>query len=401
MVVHRRQQLFFPWLFALVLALFSLLAGCSLPAISAQERLFLDISLEFLDDYTLPKQKYEGTLVGGLSGITYNRQRDRFYALSDDRGIYAPARFYTLKLNLDTNELGTPEIKNIQIEDVTLLADADGQTYSNGEINPEGIAWAAPDKLYISSEGVTDKNIPPFISEVDLETGQWERSLPVPDRYIANASGEQQQQGVQENLGFESLTINPRGFGDATVDPYNLFTATEAPLAQDRNSADSGLDSDSDSQQPARNRFLQYLIGDGPPLLLAEYAYPLDIGGRWSIINSLTELLALDRGGHLLSLERSFGLVGYGAKIFQVTIGGATDTSSIASLQNNNVESLRKQLELDLGNLGITLDNLEGMTIGPRLADGTQSLILVSDDNFNDDQVTQFLLFRLNNSSQK
>lgn len=394
-MVHRRQQLFFPWLFALVLALFSLLAGCSLPAISAQERLFLDISLEFLDDYTLPKQKYEGTLVGGLSGITYDRQRDRFYALSDDRGIYAPARFYTLKLNLDTNELGTPEIKNIQIEDVTLLADADGQTYSNGEINPEGIAWAAPDKLYISSEGVTDKNIPPFISEVDLETGQWQRSLPVPDRYIANASGEQQRQGVQENLGFESLTINPRGFGDATVDPYNLFTATEAPLAQDRNSADSGLDSDSDSQQPARNRFLQYLIGDGPPLLLAEYAYPLDIGGRWSIINSLTELLALDRGGHLLSLERSFGLVGYGAKIFQVTIGGATDTSSITSLQNNNVESLRKQLELDLGNLGITLDNLEGMTIGPRLADGTQSLILVSDDNFNNDQVTQFLLFRL------
>lgn len=400
MVVYRRQQLFFPWLFALVLVLFTLLAGCSLPAISAQERLFLDISLEFLDDYTLPKQKYEGTLVGGLSGITYDRQRDRFYALSDDRGIYAPARFYTLKLNLDTNELGSPEIKNIQIEDVTLLLDADGQTYSNGEINPEGIAWAAPNKLYISSEGVTDKNIPPFISEVDLGTGQWQRSLPVPDRYIANASGEQQQ-GVQENLGFESLTINPRGFGDATVDPYNLFTATEAPLAQDRNSADSGSDSGSDSQQPARNRFLQYLIGDGPPLLLAEYAYPLDIGGRWSIINSLTELLALDRGGHLLSLERSFGLVGYGAKIFQVTIGGATDTSSIASLQDNNVESLRKQLELDLGNLGITLDNLEGMTIGPRLADGTQSLILVSDDNFNEDQVTQFLLFRLNNSSQK
>ncbi|NER38605.1 MAG: esterase-like activity of phytase family protein [Oscillatoria sp. SIO1A7] len=391
-MLHRRQQLFFPWLFALVLALFTLLAGCSLPTISAQERLFLDISLEFLDDYTLPKQRYEGTLVGGLSGITYDRQSDRFYALSDDQGIYAPARFYTLKLNLDTNELGTPEIKNIQIEDVTLLADADGQTYSNGEINPEGIAWAAPDKLYISSEGVTDKNVAPFISEVDLETGRWQRSLPVPDRYIANASGEQRQ-GVQENLGFESLTINPRGFGDATVDPYNLFTATEAPLAQDRNSA--GLDSGSDSPQPARNRFLQYLIGDGPPLLLAEYAYPLDIGGRWSIINSLTELLALDRGGHLLSLERSFGLVGYGAKIFQVTTAGATDTTSIASLQNNNVQSLRKQLELDLGNLGITLDNLEGMTIGPRLADGTQSLILVSDDNFNDDQATQFLLFRL------
>ena len=397
-MLNRLQQQSLFWLLALGLAFFALLAGCSLPTVSAQERLFLDISLEFLDDYTLPKQKFEGTPVGGISGITYDRQRDRFYALSDDRGIYAPARFYTLQLNLETNDFGTPGIKNIQIEDVTFLADADGQTYISGEINPEGIAWAAPNKLYISSEGVTDKNIPPFINEVDRETGQWQRSLPVPDRYIANASGEQQQRGVQENLGFESLTINPRGFGDATVDPYNLFTATEAPLAQDRNLSSSDSDSDSDSEQPARNRLLQYLIGDGPPLLLAEYAYPLDIGGRWSIINSLTELLALDRGGHLLGLERSFGLVGYGAKIFQVTTAGATDTSSIASLQGN-VESLRKELLLDLGTLGIALDNLEGMTLGPRLADGSQSLILVSDDNFNDDQATQFLLFRLKNNN--
>jgi hypothetical protein len=35
------------------------------------------------------------------------------------------------------------------------------------------------------------------------------------------------------------------------------------------------------------------------------------------------------------------------------------------------------------------------MTLGPRLADGSRSLILVSDDNFNPNQVNQFLLFRL------
>jgi hypothetical protein len=36
------------------------------------------------------------------------------------------------------------------------------------------------------------------------------------------------------------------------------------------------------------------------------------------------------------------------------------------------------------------------MTLGSRLPDGSQSLVLVSDDNFNEAQVTQFLLFRLN-----
>ena len=50
----------------------------------------------------------------------------------------------------------------------------------------------------------------------------------------------------------------------------------------------------------------------------------------------------------------------------------------------------------DFQQLGIYVDNIEGMTLGPRLSDGSQSLILVSDDNFNEEQVTQFWLFRLN-----
>jgi hypothetical protein len=50
---------------------------------------------------------------------------------------------------------------------------------------------------------------------------------------------------------------------------------------------------------------------------------------------------------------------------------------------------------LDLNTLGITIDNVEGMALGAKLPDGSQSLWIVSDDNFNKDQVTQFLLFRL------
>jgi len=35
------------------------------------------------------------------------------------------------------------------------------------------------------------------------------------------------------------------------------------------------------------------------------------------------------------------------------------------------------------------------MAIGPQLPDGSISLVLISDDNFNDAQMTQLLLFRL------
>ena len=55
----------------------------------------------------------------------------------------------------------------------------------------------------------------------------------------------------------------------------------------------------------------------------------------------------------------------------------------------------RKTLLLDLDELGIPLDNVEGMTFGPRLPDGRRSVVLVSDNNFAASQFTQFLLFAL------
>jgi hypothetical protein len=116
-----------------------------------------------------------------------------------------------------------------------------------------------------------------------------------------------------------------------------------------------------------------------------------------AMYHGLTELLAVDQGGHFLSLERSFGENGFTVKLFQLATGGATDISAIASLQGNprGIQSIYKQLVLDLTTTGIKLDNLEGMTLGPRLPDGSQSLILISDDNFNPQQVTQLLLFRI------
>jgi hypothetical protein len=59
------------------------------------------------------------------------------------------------------------------------------------------------------------------------------------------------------------------------------------------------------------------------------------------------------------------------------------------------VRPAQNTLLFDLGSLGIPLDNVEGMTLGPKLPDGRQSLVLVSDNNFAASQSTQFLLFAL------
>jgi hypothetical protein len=339
-----------------------------------------------LDEYKLPQTDFADTPVRGLSALSYDRQRDRFYALSDDRSEQAPARFYTLKLRLDT---ATPAVRidQVEIEKVTDLRGEDGDFYARGTIDPEGLALSPRHSVFVSSEGVARDGIPPFVDEFDLETGRWQQKLPIPQRFIPQQlAGE--AQGVQDNLGFESLTLNPGGYSPTWLEPFRLFTATEYLLSQD---VDPTV-----VDRPPYSRFLHYLVGDQISTLISEHLYPID-PPPLAAINGLTELVVLDQGGHFLSLERSFGIAGSGARIFQIATGGATDTSSISSLKGDlsGIVPISKRLLLDLRDLNVPLDNLEGMTLGPQLPDGTRSLILVSDDNFNDNQMTQFLLFRL------
>ena len=382
-----------------------------MPQINAEDRLFLNLSLEFLGEYRLPKMEFDGTAVGGLSGITYDRQRDRFYIISDDRSEYAPARFYTAKLVLGETSNGEESgfgIQTVEIERVTTLLGEDGNPFPTGTIDLEGIALSPQRSLYISSEGVTSQGIAPFIDEFDLETGQWQRRLPIPDRYRP-VIVEDQPFGVQDNLGFEALTISANGYGVGQIEPFRLFAATESALRQDiaPNTIEALPSPNVDPQDPSNAgesaqaqpaRFLHYLVGEDLPTLLAEHLYWVEAPPDSGAMNGLVDLLPLGQGGHLLSLERSFGWqVGFNAQIFQLVAGDATDISGVPQLSGDltGITPIHKRLLLNLADLGMPLDNLEGMIAGPQLPDGTQSLVLVSDDNFNDLQTTQFLLFRL------
>ena len=54
-----------------------------------------------------------------------------------------------------------------------------------------------------------------------------------------------------------------------------------------------------------------------------------------------------------------------------------------------------KKLLLDMDTLGFTTYNIEGVTWGPDLPNGHHTLVFVSDDNFLEGQVSQFLLFEV------
>ncbi|MBF2080282.1 MAG: esterase-like activity of phytase family protein, partial [Synechococcales cyanobacterium T60_A2020_003] len=200
------------------------LTSCSLPQVRAEDRLFLDISLDFLDAYELTTE-FEGVPVGGLSGWVYDRPRDRLYAVSDDRSNVAPARFYTLKLSVEDRE-GAIAIQSVNVESVTTLTE-NGEPYPPGAIDAEGIALSPRQSVFISSEGAADAGIPPFIHEFDLTTGELRRRLRIPDRYIPQEV-DGQPQGVQDNAGFEALTICSGGFEANYQEPFRLFVGTES-----------------------------------------------------------------------------------------------------------------------------------------------------------------------------
>ncbi|HIK43415.1 MAG TPA: esterase-like activity of phytase family protein [Leptolyngbyaceae cyanobacterium M65_K2018_010] len=363
------------------------LTSCALPQIKAEERLFLPVTVDLLDVYTLPRQEFQGTTVGGLSALAYDRSRDRFLALSDDRGQFGPPRLYELAITLDSTGSQPPRFDSITIEQVTPLLDSEGQPYPPGSLDPEGLALSPRNTLLISSEGDERVNAPPLLGEFDRPSGQVMTSFRIPNRFLPD-DGESPTQGVRNNLSFESLAVNAAPGAVGQTEPFRLFVATESALLQDY---------EADPAQPLYCRFLHYLIGTDQSTLIAEHAYPLDLEPAGAVSHGLTELLVLDQGGHFLALERSYGLRGFAVKLFQLATGGATDISTVTSLKGGleGLSPIRKQLVLDFAIAPFTVDNLEGMALGPRLPDGSQSLILISDNNFDGDRPTQLVLLRL------
>ncbi|MBD2493384.1 esterase-like activity of phytase family protein [Nostoc sp. FACHB-280] len=336
-------------------------------------------SIDFIGEAILPKGlSFQKTEVGGLSGITYDAKNDLYYAISDDRGQKAPARFYTFKIDLSKGLLENSDVVPVG---VTMLLNEDGKNFLPGTTDTEGIALTNQDTVFISSEGDREKLINPFIKEFSLASGKSMTTLKIPRKFLPD---KQAKMGIRNNLAFESLTITPNH--------QHLFTATENALIQDGSVAKPNVGT------PCR--ILQYNLFTQQPesefLYQTEPVAPLlDITGKFA--SGLPDLLALDNQGHFLSLERSFTGLGFAIFLFQVSSADADDIRNIDSLfrTSRNIHPVKKKLLFDLRTLDVALDNLEGLTLGPWLPNGQRSLILVSDNNFNSLQRTQFLAFQL------
>jgi 3-phytase len=92
-------------------------------------------------------------------------------------------------------------------------------------------------------------------------------------------------------------------------------------------------------------------------------------------------------------LERTWVAgAGYKVRLFDATTRGATDVRAMESMAGQSVTPMRKKLVADFDTLGLSaVDNTEGMTWGPDLPSGERLLVLVSDDNFAQEAITQIV----------
>ena len=353
---------------------FVFLTACSVPQVSAESRFFVDLSLNFLEKYELSKFILFNDQPGGtFSSLTYKipgygnptDEGIRFYGLTD-----ASAKIQTIKFDL--NPSGSMNLQDISLENSTILKNQQNQPLSDSQLYPDSIAFSPRNSVFISTKTLEKSELPPSIAEYDLTTGQLKNTVPLSSFYLPQFKDSDQIRGIEPQFGFKALTISPDGFSPDGRDPFRLFTVTEKPLIQDR-----------DPEDETKLRLLHYVIADRASFLVSETLYLLDKTSQ-KLVN-----IVAGQSGIFLSLEQS----GDSGKIYQLFTGDATDTSRIASLKGDlsKIQPVRKKLLLDLQDLGITVPNLTGMTLGSRLPDGSQSLVILNHQN----DGTEFLLFSL------
>lgn len=296
-----------------------------------------------------------GVRIGGLSGLDFDARAGEFYAASDDKGEYGPARYY--RVPAAGVLAGKPSATAVPLQGLA------AETY-----DLEALRLLPNGNLLLTSEGLKSSGAAPFVREYTRD-GALARSLPIPERYLPDY----RSRGIRSNLGFEGAAV--RG--------GTVSLLTESALQQDGKIADHAAG--------ASARLLRLGL-DGA--VRDEFVYRTDPLPA-SVSKGDTgnaELVALNDADYLV-IERGYDAVTKRnhVRIYWTTVSGAQAVTGVEQLRGTE-RAMAKKLVFDFASVPAVgnPDNVEGMTFGPLLPDGRRSLVLVSDDNFNKDQKTLF-----------
>jgi hypothetical protein len=335
--------------------------------------------LNFLDEYVIADStSFQNSVIGGLSGIDYANKR--YYFVVDD---YRNPRFLTASIDLQEGQ-----IKGVNFKKVLFLKDSSQVFYQENVLDLESIFVDEETfDIHFVSEGAIKYDKNPVVFTTD-SLGRFKESYQIPENFKANSTSK-----PKHNASFEgsSKSINNKGFWVAMEgvlqsdgeDP--AFAKTQSPIRITY--------FDKKTKKPAKQFAYQ----------LANITKP----ARGNVnLNGVTAILEY-KENHFFIIERAYQN-GYGAygnviRIFEAIIASeTTNTLKINSLKETDFIPLKKRLVFNFEDIknqltaGI-IDNIEGITFGPKLANGNQSLLLISDDNFQlyGKQLNQLILLEI------
>lgn len=273
--------------------------------------------------FNLKKGKIEA---GDYSGIT--QINDSVYAIISDKGsIVIIGVKYDKKLEVT-------HIKSVEVD-------------KNRDI--EGVAYFPKhNSLLVSGEG--DQRILEYTLDGEL-TGQ---EMMIPHEF--------DKENIVRNGGFESLTYNEH--------TKQFWTTTEMPLKQDSTLNGEAV------------RLICFNEDFQPE---SQWLYPLTeqtMKGRYKLkVHGVSDLLALD-DGRLLVVERTVVVKAKYIGSFCETVlylvnPHESDANSYTS--KTQVMSIKTKLKLTDLVSGTRYANYEGICFGPKLNDGSQSVLLICD----------------------
>ncbi|SFE21748.1 esterase-like activity of phytase family protein [Flavobacterium xueshanense] len=345
-------------------------------------------SLKLISSIEIPfDETFQNTKVGGLSGIDYDAKNDLYYLISDDRSVFNDSRFYTAKIRLLENK-----VEGIDFQSVATLKNETEKVYGNWNTTPttsadpedirfnpttNTLVWSSEGARVITADNEVLQN--PFVNFMDLK-GDFLGNITLPE----NLSMQKLEKGPRNNGTLEGITFDKKF--------KYIYTNIEEPLFEDGNQANT-----------SKGGLIRlYQFNTKTKKNTAQFGYQLEPIAREPnpkgtfAVNGVTAIQYYGKN-QLLVVERSFstGTQACTVKVFLCELKKATNVKNFNFLQNQKFQLASKKLILNMDDLGIFIDNIEGLTFGPKLANGNQSLLFVSDNNFSDKQKTQVLVFEL------
>ena len=334
--------------------------------------------------------------LGFFSDIYYDPKQGDWYALSD-RGPGGGTLDYEVRVHrftLDVDRV-TGAISNFQVQR-TFIFRKGAQAFNGfapevggplgNAFDPEGFVLHP-----ITTKFIVSDEYGPSVYEF-ARSGQFLRAYETPANLLPRnpstgvvnfASDVGNSAGKRTNRGFEGLAISPDG--------QFVYAMLQSAML-DEGGADGVF-----------NRIVKYSASTGRPV--GQYAYRMEGASQGRGISALVainqhELLVLERNNRGIGVEAD--LASPNKKVYRIDLRGATDISNVdldssgAAFTAVTKASIAPWLDLALPTTlsapslsalnGVSPEKWEGLTIGPKLADGSY-LVLAGTDN--DYSVTQ------------